>query len=132
MARWRCHRTISPARVACYSSSPSSSIQRLRRVRNPGAISGYNERVMTFILTPLRHALIGLSAVVLGIAAGLLLWSLVLGIQVRRHEPGLWTVRVQRVIDCGLDYNGPPWTGQGVVLWLTCGEDQGWKLWPPP
>ena len=67
----------------------------------------------------------------LGVTLGLLFWILVLGIGVRQHQPGLWTLRVQRVVDCGLDYNGPPFTKAGVVLWLTCGEEQGWKLWPP-
>ena len=93
---------------------------------------GYNALAMRTTPTPLHRFLIGLPAVLLGTAAGLLLWSLVLGVQVRRHEPGLWTLRVQRVIGCGLDYNGPPWTRPGIVLWLTCGEEQGWKLWPPP
>jgi hypothetical protein len=92
----------------------------------------YNVLAMRTTPSPLRRFLIGLPAVLLGTAAGLLLWSLALGVQVQRHEPGLWTLRVQRVIDCGLDYNGPPWTKQGIVVWLTCGEEQGWKLWPPP
>ncbi len=92
---------------------------------------GYNVPAMNPNLVPLQRFLIGLSAVLLGTIAGLLLWSLVLGVQVRRQEPGLWTLRVQRVIECGLDYNGPPWTKQGIVLWLTCGEERGWKLWPP-
>ena len=70
-----------------------------------------------------------------GVAAGLLLgalvWGLILGIQVQRYEPGLWTLRVQCIVNCGLDYNGPPFRQQGEVLWLTCGsDDNSWQLWP--
>jgi hypothetical protein len=65
-----------------------------------------------------------------GLAAGLLLWALILGIQLRPHEPGLWTLRAQRVISCGLDYNGPPYTSN-VKVWLACSEDSGWLIWPP-
>jgi hypothetical protein len=80
-----------------------------------------------------RDTLADLSAVLLGIVAGLLLWGLILGIQVHRHEPGLWTVRFQRIFDCGLDYNGPPFTGdKRTTVWLTCGsEEGGWQIWPP-
>ena len=68
----------------------------------------------------------------LGLVAGLLLCGLVLGAQVRRHEVGLWTLRFQRILDCGLDYSGPPYTGGQVNVWLTCGnEDRSWQLWPP-
>ncbi len=68
-------------------------------------------------------------AMVTGILVGLLLWGLVLGAQIYRSEPGLWTLRFQRVLGCGLDYNGPPFTPQ-PTLWLTCGEEGGWRLWP--
>jgi hypothetical protein len=72
------------------------------------------------------------AAVILGLLAGLLVWGVVLGTQVRHHEPGLWTTRFQRIMDCGLDYNGPPFTNGSVNLWLTCGdEDRSWRLWPP-
>ena len=72
------------------------------------------------------------AAGLLGLATGLQLGGLVLGAQVRRHEQGLWTVRFQRVLDCGLDYNGPPYTSGSVNVWLTCGtEDRSWRLWPP-
>jgi hypothetical protein len=71
------------------------------------------------------------TAVLLGFIAGLIVCGLVLGAQVRRHERGLWTVRFRRVLDCGLDYNGPPFTSGSVNLWLTCGsEDRSWRLWP--
>lgn len=66
----------------------------------------------------------------LGVLAGLLVWGLLLGAQVREHDPGLWTLRFRRVLTCGLDYNGPPYSPQ-VTLWLTCGEADGWRLWPP-
>ena len=67
-----------------------------------------------------------------GFAAGLLLWALTLGAQAHRYEPGLWTVRFARGLDCGLDYNGPPFSDEGRSLWLTCGaEDSGWQIWPP-
>ncbi len=82
------------------------------------------------MLAAMRRSLSSLSGALLGLAAGLLLWALVLGVQVRQHQPGLWTLRVQRVVGCGLDYNGPPWTKQGFVVWLSCGEDRGWRLWP--
>lgn len=62
--------------------------------------------------------------VVLGLLIGLLLWVLVLGMQVRNHGPGLWSLRFERVIGCGLDYNGPPYR-EGIKLWLTCGETHG-------
>ena len=71
------------------------------------------------------------AAVMLGFAAGMLLCGLVLGVQLRRHEQGLWTVRFQRILDCGLDYSAPPYTGGSVNMWLTCGdEDRSWRLWP--
>ena len=70
------------------------------------------------------------SAILCGALAGLLLWGLMLGAEVRRHDPGLWTLRFQRVLACGLDYNGPPYTPH-VTLWLSCGEADGWRLWPP-
>ena len=69
-------------------------------------------------------------AVLLGACIGLALWGALLGVQVRRHEPGLWTVRCQRIIACGLDYNGPPWSAH-VGVWLSCSENDGWQLWPP-
>jgi hypothetical protein len=48
-----------------------------------------------------------------------------------RHEQGLWTLRFQRVLDCGLDYSGPPYTSGSHNVWLTCGaEDRSWRLWP--
>lgn len=65
----------------------------------------------------------------LGFLTGLLIWSLLLGLRIHRYEPGLWTVRFDRVIGCGLDYNGPPYA-QPATLWLTCGEAEGWQLWP--
>jgi hypothetical protein len=74
--------------------------------------------------------LAAVSGTLLGLAAGMLFWALLLGIQVHRAQPGLWTLRAERILACGLDYNGPPWTHNGRVLWLTCGEDRGWKLWP--
>ncbi len=75
------------------------------------------------------HALKTAGAVLLGLLAGCLLWYLLLGVQVQRHAPGLWTVRVQRILDCGLDYNGPAFTHAGTRLYLTCGpEDSGWQL----
>jgi hypothetical protein len=70
------------------------------------------------------------AAALLGFAAGVLLCALVLGVQLQRHERGLWTLRFQRIFDCGLDYNGPPYTGGSVNVWLTCGEDRSWRLWP--
>ena len=81
----------------------------------------------------MRDFFTGLAAVLLGFLAALLVWALVLGVQIQRHEPGLWTVRNERIVNCGLDYNGPPYTSAGsITLWLTCGrEDQGWRLWPP-
>jgi hypothetical protein len=70
-------------------------------------------------------------AIILGFLAGCVLWAILLTVQVQRHAPGLWTVRVQRILDCGLDYNGPAYTHSGVRLWLTCGsEDTGWQLFP--
>jgi hypothetical protein len=82
---------------------------------------------MPSTLSPFDRFLLGL----LGVVTGMLFWVLVLGARVQQHQPGLWTLRVQRIVDCGLDYNGPPYTKGDSVLWLTCGEDQGWKLWPP-
>jgi len=71
-------------------------------------------------------------ATLLGVIAGLLVVGAILGAQVRRHEPGLWTLRFARVLDCGADYNGPPFTSGSIAVWLTCGpEDRGWQLWPP-
>jgi hypothetical protein len=67
--------------------------------------------------------------VLLGFITGLLLWGLLLGAEYRRYEPGLWTLRFRHVIACGLDYNGPPYTA-GATLWLTCGEERGWQVWP--
>ena len=69
-------------------------------------------------------------ATLAGLLAGLLLWGLALGVQIRQHEPGLWTLRAQRIIVCGLDYNGPPYAAQRT-LWLSCGEADSWRLWPP-
>ncbi len=76
------------------------------------------------------HRLAAVIAVLLGTCIGLALWGALLGVQVRRHEPGLWTVRFQRIIECGLDYNGPPWSAH-VGMWLSCSENSGWQLWPP-
>lgn len=64
-----------------------------------------------------------------GLLVGLLIWALLLGATVRQHEPGLWTLRFQRVIGCGLDYNGPPFSPQ-ITLWLSCDEANSWQLWP--
>lgn len=64
-----------------------------------------------------------------GLVLALLLWALALGTHINRHEPGLWTVRFDRTLACGLDYNGPPFAPERV-LWLTCGEANGWQLWP--
>ncbi len=62
----------------------------------------------------------------------LLVCALLLGARLQRHEAGLWTLRFRRIFDCGLDYNGPPYTtGGSVNVWLTCGEDSSWRLWPP-
>jgi hypothetical protein len=85
----------------------------------------------------MRNLMPYLAGALLGILAGSIFWWLVLGMQVQRHEPGLWTLRTRRVLPCGLDYNGPPWTGplwtaRGMAVWLTCGdESRGWRLWPP-
>lgn len=68
-------------------------------------------------------------AALLGLCVGLALWGALMGVQIRRHEPGLWTVRFQRVIACGLDYNGPPWSAQ-VTIWVSCSETDNWRLWP--
>jgi hypothetical protein len=81
----------------------------------------------------MRTVLLTVLSLTFGFLTGLLLWALLLGAQARRHEPGLWTVRFARGLDCGLDYNGPPFTDAGRTLWLSCGrEDAGWQLWPPP
>ena len=77
----------------------------------------------------MRQRLLVSTATLLGLLVALLLWGVALGTHVRRHEPGLWTVRFDKVIACGLDYNGPPFTERRVV-WLTCGEAAGWQLWP--
>ncbi len=80
----------------------------------------------------MRHFLVAASGILLGLLAGCVLWFLLLGVHVQQHAPGLWTVRVQRVLTCGLDYNGPAYTHAGPRLWLTCGgEDTGWQIWPP-
>lgn len=76
-----------------------------------------------------RRRLAIFNAILCGVLVGLALWGLALGAQIRRHDPGLWTLRFQRVLACGLDYNGPPYTAQ-VTLWLSCGETGGWRLWP--
>lgn len=76
-----------------------------------------------------RQRLAFAAVALLGLICGLLLWGAALGAHVRRHEPGLWTVRFDKVIACGLDYNGPPFAGHRV-MWLTCGEADGWQLWP--
>lgn len=79
-----------------------------------------------------RRGFADLVGALLGVLLAVLVVGLVLGAQVRRHEPGLWTLRFQRILDCGLDYNGPPFTERGRALWLTCGsDDAGWQLWPP-
>lgn len=71
------------------------------------------------------------AAALLGFTAGLLVCILLLGVRVDRHEPGLWTVRFRRILGCGLDYNGPPYTSGPVNVWLTCGdEDRSWRVWP--
>jgi len=75
-----------------------------------------------------RHT--GIMAGLVGLLLGLLIWGLLLGATVRRHEPGLWTLRFQRVLACGVDYNGPPYAAQ-VTIWLSCSEAQAWRLWPP-
>ncbi len=77
-----------------------------------------------------RKRLAGFAAGSLGALVGLLLWGLVLGAQTYRPEAGLWTLRFQRVLACGLDYNGPPYAEQRT-LWLSCGESASWRLWPP-
>lgn len=69
------------------------------------------------------------SAALAGLLVGLLLWGLALGARFDRHGPGLWTVRFDRLLSCGLDYNGPPFAATRI-LWLTCGESGGWQLWP--
>lgn len=71
-----------------------------------------------------------IGAGLIGLLVGLLIWGALLGITVRRYEPGLWILRFQRVIACELDYNGPPFRPQ-VILWLSCGETDSWQLWPP-
>jgi hypothetical protein len=77
-------------------------------------------------------AVAALLQAVLGVITGLLLWGVMLGVNMHRQQPGLWTMRPQRIVACGLDYNGPPWTKSGIVLWLTCdSEDLGWRIWPP-
>lgn len=77
-----------------------------------------------------RRRLAFFSAILCGVLVGLVLWGLALGAHIRRHDPGLWTLRFQRVLACGLDYNGPPYTSQ-VTLWLSCSEADSWRLWPP-
>ena len=78
-----------------------------------------------------RDLAFAFSAIVTGLVIGRVLLGAALGVQVRRYQPGLWTVRIERLIAFGLDYNGPPFTKSGINLWLTCGEeDQGWRLWP--
>lgn len=77
-----------------------------------------------------RRRFASFSALLCGALVGLALWGLILGAQIRRHDPGLWTLRFQRVLACGLDYNGPPYMAQ-VTLWLSCGEADGWRVWPP-
>ncbi len=69
------------------------------------------------------------TAMFAGLLVALLLWGLALGTHIRRHEPGLWTVRFDKLLSCGLDYNGPPFAAERV-LWLTCGDSDGWQLWP--
>lgn len=69
------------------------------------------------------------AATLAGLLVALLLWNIALGAHLRRHEPGLWTVRFDNLLACGLDYNGPPFASEHV-LWLTCGESAGWQLWP--
>lgn len=76
-----------------------------------------------------RRRLAIFSAILCGVLVGLILWGLALGAQIRRHDPGLWTLRFQRVLACGLDYNGPPYAPQ-ITLWLSCSEADGWQLWP--
>ncbi len=67
-----------------------------------------------------------------GIAVGIALWSALLDVEVRRHSPGLWTVRAHRIVVCGLDYNGPAAQRPSGTIWLSCdSEAQSWQLWPP-
>jgi hypothetical protein len=67
----------------------------------------------------------------LGLMTGILFFGLLLGAQLHRHEAGLWTIRFQRILACGLDYNGPPYTSGSVQVWLTCATDErSWRLWP--
>jgi len=80
----------------------------------------------------MRNRVLTTSWLIAGFLVGLAFVALAFGVQVRRHDPGLWTVRFARGLDCGLDYNGPPFSEAGRSLWLTCGaEDAGWQLWPP-
>lgn len=76
-----------------------------------------------------RRRLATCTGILTGLLIGLLLWGLQLGAHVNRHDPGLWTLRFRHVLDCGLDYNGPPYA-EHAALWLTCGERDGWRLWP--
>lgn len=77
-----------------------------------------------------RPGFIEFTASLVGLLVGLLLWGLALGAQIYQPEAGLWALRFQRVLACGLDYNGPPYMEQ-MTLWLTCGETESWRLWPP-
>jgi hypothetical protein len=78
-----------------------------------------------------RRAGLG-AAFLLGLLMGGLLWAGVLGAHAQRHAAGLWTLRFERGLDCGIDYNGPPFTSDRRTLWLFCGEDDtSRQIWPP-
>lgn len=72
----------------------------------------------------MRRRLPVAAAAALGLVAALLAWALALGARVSNHGPGLWTLRFERVIECALDYNGPPYRDD-IRFWLTCGDERG-------
>ncbi len=80
-----------------------------------------------------RDKLTTLTGVIAGFLFGIILWAAILGVQVHREQPGLWTARAARIVNCGVDYSGPPFNPDTRTLWLTCGgEDQSVRLWPFP
>ena len=72
----------------------------------------------------MRDTLADAIGVMAGLLAALALWAAILGARVEAHAPGLWTLRFERILACGLDYNGPPYR-DGIRLWLTCGDARG-------
>ena len=111
--------------AAARNRPPALTLQQVPACARPATAKNTTRDTIAACLITASRAFLAL----LGFLVGLLLGGLLLGVRLHRHDPGLWTVRFDRGIGCGLDYNGPPYAPQ-VTLWLTCGEADGWQVWP--